>query len=142
MRNIERILGNYWIGYYLVYLVAVLVLMYRHDWTLSRWDDVELMSDIFSTAVGYALLAVVVVEGLGRMVLLIPKTVKAIMAKGHAEGHAEGLTEGRTEGREREQKRMLSALREARARGIDPDSPEFEDFLLGFGADSPDDSRQ
>ena len=141
MRNIERILGNYWIGYYLVYLVAVLVLMYRHDWTLAQWDDVELMSDIFSTVVGYALLAAVVVEGLGRMVLLIPKTVKAIMAKGHAEGHAEGLTEGRTEGRKKEQKRMLSALREARARGIDPDSPEFERFLRDFQVDGTEDVR-
>ena len=126
MRNIERILGNYWIGYYLVYLVAVLVLMYRHDWTLAQWDDVELMSDIFSTAVGYALLAAVVVEGLGRMVLLIPKTVKALVDRGRKE----------------ERKRTLLALREARARGIDPDSPEFEDFLLGFDADKPDDSRQ
>lgn len=141
MRNIERILGNYWIGYYLVYLVAVLVLMYRHDWTLAQWDNVELMSDIFSTAVGYALLAAVVVEGLGRMVLLIPKTVKAIMAKGHAEGHAEGLTEGRTEGRKEERKRTLLALREARARGIDPDSPEFERFLRDFQIDGAEDAR-
>ena len=133
MRNIERILGNYWIGYYLVYLVAVLVLMYRHDWTLSRWDDVELMADIFSTAVGYALLAVVVVEGLGRMVLLIPKTVRWIMDKGHAEGL--------TEGQKRERKRMLSALREARTRGIDPDSPEFEQFLLDFQVDGTGDDR-
>ena len=129
MRNIERILGNYWIGYYLVYLVAVLVLMYRHDWTLSRWDDVELMADIFSTAVGYALLAVVVVEGLGRMVLLIPKTVRWIMDKGHAEGRKE------------ERKRTLLALREARARGIDPDSPEFEQFLLDFQVDGTGDDR-
>lgn len=125
MRNIERILGNYWIGYYLVYLVAVLVLMYRHDWTLARWDDVELMSDIFSTAVGYALLAVVVVEGLGRMVLLIPKTVKSLVDRGRKE----------------ERKRMLSALREARARGIDPDSPEFERFLRDFQIDGAEDVR-
>ena len=115
--------------------------MYRHDWTLAQWDDVELMSDIFSAAVGYALLAAVVVEGLGRMVLLIPKAVRSIMDKGRAEGHAEGLTEGRTEGRKKEQKRMLSALREARARGIDPDSPEFERFLRDFQVDGTEDDR-
>ncbi len=125
MRNIERILGNYWIGYYLVYLVAVLVLMYRHDWTLSQWDDVELMADIFSTAVGYALLAVVVVEGLGRMVLLIPKTVRSLVDRGRKE----------------ERKRTLLALREARSRGIDPDSPEFEQFLLDFQVDGMGDDR-
>ena len=103
--------------------------MYRHDWTLAQWDDVELMSDIFSTAVGYALLAAVVVEGLGRMVLLIPKAVRSIMDK----GRAEGITE--------ERKRMLSALREARARGIDPDSPEFERFLRDFRVDGMEDDR-
>ena len=67
------------------------------------------------------------------MVLLIPKTVKAIMAM----GHAEGVTEGRKE----ERKRMLSALREARARGIDPDSPEFERFLRDFRVDGVEDVR-
>lgn len=83
------------------------------------------------------------------MELLIPRTVRAIMAKGYAEGYAEGhalgyaegLAEGRIEGRKKGRMRMLSALREARARGIDPDSPEFEQFLLDFDADKPDASR-
>ncbi len=125
MRNVERILGNYWIGYYFVYLVAVLILLYRHNWTLAQWDDVELLSNVFSTAAGYALVAVVVVEGLGRMVLLIPKTVRSILNKG----------------RQQERKRMLAAHREGRARGLDPDSPEFEELLLSFELDKPDDSR-
>ena len=99
--------------------------MYRHDWTPAQWDNVELMSDIFSTAVGYALLAVVVVEGLGRMVLLIPKTVRSLVDRGRKE----------------ERKRMLSALREARSRGIDPDSPEFERFLRDFQIDGAEDAR-
>ena len=129
MRNVERILGNYWIGYYFVYLVAVLILLYRHNWTLAQWDDVELLSNVFSTAAGYALVAVVVVEGLGRMVLLIPKTVRSILNK------------GRVEGRQEERKRMLAAHREGRARGLDPNSPEFEDLLLSFELDKPDDSR-
>ena len=145
MRNIERIIGNYWIGYYGVYLVAVLVLLYRHNWTLAQWDDIELLSKVFSTAAGYALLAVVVVEGLGRMVLLIPKTVRSIFNKGRAEGlvegRVEGLVEGRVEGRQEERKRMLAAHREARARGLDPHSPEFEDFILGFNLDKTEDTR-
>ena len=145
MRNIERILGNYWIGYYAVYLVAVLVLLYRHNWTLAQWDDVELLSAVFSTAVGYALLTVVVVEVLGKVVLIIPNTVRFIMNKGRAEGHAEGRKEGRVEGRaegqKAERKRTRLALREARDRGIAPDSPELEQFLLDFDADKPDDPR-
>ena len=83
------------------------------------------------------------------MELLIPRTVRAIMAKGYAEGYteghalgyAEGLAEGRSEGRKRRLNRMIAALRAARARGIDPDSPEFEQFLLGFDADQPDGLR-
>ena len=75
------------------------------------------------------------------MELLIPRTVRAIMAKGYAEGYAEGLAEGRSEGRKRGLKRMISALRAARDRGIDPDGPEFEQFLLGFDVDKPDDPR-
>ena len=126
-------MSNYWIGYYGVYLVAVLVLLYRHNWTLAQWDDIELLSKVFSTAAGYALLAVVVVEGLGRMVLLIPKTVRSIFNK----GRAEGLVEGRQE----ERKRMLAAHREARARGLDPHSAEFEDFILGFNLDKTEDTR-
>ena len=125
MRNVERILGNYWIGYYFVYLVAVLILLYRHNWTLAQWDDVELLSNVFSTAAGYALVAVVVVEGLGRMVLLIPKTVRSILNKG----------------RQQERKRMLAAYRETYARGIPPYTPEFEEFLLDFDPDKPDDAR-
>ena len=108
-----------------MYLVAVLILLYRHNWTLAQWDDVELLSNVFSTAAGYALVAVVVVEGLGRMVLLIPKTVRSILNKG----------------RQQERKRMLAAHREGRARGLDPDSPEFEELLLSFELDKPDDSR-
>ena len=141
MRNIERIIGNYWIGYYGVYLVAVLVLLYRHNWTLGQWDDIELLSKVFSTAAGYALFAAVVVEGLGRMVLLIPKTVRSIFNKGRVEGLAEGLAEGRVEGRQEERKRMLAAHREARARGLDPHSAEFEDFILGFNLDKTEDAR-
>ena len=74
-----------------------------------------------------------VVEVLGKVVLIIPNTVRFIMNKGRAEGQAEGMKA------ERERTRL--ALREARARGIAPDSPELEQFLLDFDADKPDDPR-
>ena len=72
-------------------------------------------------------------EVLGKVVLIIPNTVRFIMNKGRVEGQAEG--------RKAERKRTVLALREARARGIDPDSPEFEQFLLDFDPDKPDDRR-
>lgn len=59
------------------------------------------------------------------MELLIPRTVRAILNKG----------------RQAERKRLLLALREARARGIVPDTPEFEEFILGFEPDKTDDFR-
>ena len=59
------------------------------------------------------------------MELLIPRTVRAIFNRG----------------RQEERKRLLAALREARARNIVPDTPEFEEFILGFEPDKPDDSR-
>ena len=63
------------------------------------------------------------------MELLIPRTVRAIFNK------------GRVEGRQAERKRLLAALREARARSIVPDTPEFEEFILGFEPDKTDDFR-
>ena len=71
------------------------------------------------------------------MELLIPKTVRSIFNK----GRAEGLVEGRVAGRQGERKRMLAAHREARARGIVPDSPEFEDFILKFEPDKIGEAR-
>lgn len=59
------------------------------------------------------------------MELLIPRTVRAIFNKG----------------RQEERKRLRLALREARARGISPYSPEFEEFILDFDPDKTGDGR-
>ena len=75
------------------------------------------------------------------MELLIPKTVRSIFNKGRVEGLVEGRVEGRVEGSQEERKRMLAAHREARAQGLDPHSPEFEDFILNFEPDKIGDAR-
>ncbi len=86
--------------------------------------------------------AAIIAEVSGRMVLLIPKTVKAIIEKGRAEGREEGRAEGREEGREEgqaegqaegsrsERDRILSNYRQAVARGDIVGSPEIEDALF------------
>ena len=131
MKRIERIVESYWIGYYIVFAAGVAILLYRHNWTLAQWDDVDLLGDVFSTAGGEALLVVITVEVLGRMVLLIPKTVKAILEKGREEG--------RVEGREEQRKRMLEAYRDAVARGEIDGGPEIEEVLFGaVGGKRPD----
>ena len=135
MKRIERIVESYWIGYYIVFAVGVAILLYRHNWTLAQWDDVDLLGDVFSTAGGEALLVVITVEVLERMVLLIPKTVKAILEKGREEGRVEG----REEGREEQRKRMLEAYRDAVARGEIDGGPEIEEVLFGaVGGERPD----
>ena len=123
MKRIERIVESYWIGYYIVFAAGVAILLYRHNWTLAQWDDVDLLGDVFSTAGGEALLVVIIVEVLGRMVLLIPKTVKAILEKG----------------REEERRRILEAYRDAVARGEIDGGPEIEEVLFGaVGGKRPD----
>ena len=89
------------------------------------------------TAAGYARPVAIRAQGLVGMELLIPKTVRSIFNK----GRGKGLVEGRVEGRQEERKRMLAALRESRARGIIPDSSEFEDFILNFEPDKIGDAR-
>ena len=123
MKRIERIVESYWIGYYIVFAAGVAILLYRHNWTLAQWDDVDLLGDVFSTAGGEALLVVIIVEVLGRMVLLIPKTVKAILEKG----------------REEERRRILEAYRDAVARGEIDGGPAIEEVLFGaVGGERPD----
>ena len=74
--------------------------------------------------------AAIIAEVSGRMVLLIPKTVKAIIEKGRAEGREEGREEGQAEGSRSERDRILSNYRQAVARGDIVGSPEIEDALF------------
>ena len=141
MERIERVLNNYWIGYYIVFAACAGVYLYRHNWELSQWDNVGLLSDIFGASAGIALLVVISVEVLGRMVLLIPKTVRAILEKGKAEGRAEGKVEEREAQRQR--------VNEAYARfGIKvdgvlalPNTPEVKEFLRGNSDEKSTDSK-
>ena len=137
MERIERVLNNYWIGYYIVFAACAGVYLYRHNWGLSQWDNVGLLSDIFGASAGIALLVVISVEVLGRMVLLIPKTVRAILEKGRAEGKVE------------EREAQSQRVNEAYARfGIEvdgtrvlPDTPEVKEFLRGDSPEKPTDSK-
>ena len=67
------------------------------------------------------------------MVLLIPKTVKAILEKGREEG--------REQGREEQRKRMLDAYRDAVARGDIAGGPDIEEALFGDVGKKPPDSK-
>ena len=109
MSEVKSAAERYWVIYYLVYLAAAGVGLWRY-WPRLLWywrqpllqdDSIYLLAAIFGTAVGIALAVAIILEVSGRMVLLIPATVKKIKAQGHAEGKVEGHGEGREEERER-----------------------------------------
>ena len=141
MERIERVLNNYWIGYYIVFAACAGVYLYRHNWGLSQWDNVGLLSDIFGASAGIALLVVISVEVLGRMVLLIPKTVRAILEKGKAEGRAEG----KVEEREAQSQRVNEAYERfgIEVDGVQalPNTPEVKEFLRGDSDEKSTDSK-
>ena len=133
MERIERVLNNYWIGYYIVFAACAGVYLYRHNWGLSQWDNVSLLSDIFGASAGVALLVVISVEVLGRMVLLIPKTVRAILERGKAEG------------REAQSRRVNEAYERfgVEVDGVQalPNTPEVKEFLRGDSDEKSTDSK-
>ena len=141
MERIERVLNNYWIGYYIVFAACAGVYLYRHNWGLSQWDNVGLLSDIFGASAGIALLVVISVEVLGRMVLLIPKTVRAILERGKAEGRAEG----KVEEREAQSQRVNEAYERfgIEVDGVQalPNTPEVKEFLRGDSDEKSTDSK-
>ena len=128
MALFRRAVGEYWIAYYLFY-VAIAALgcwlnRTRLQWGhLLREDQVYLLAAIFGVAAGVALLAAIILEVTGRMVLLIPKA----------------WNRAKEEGRREERKRLEARYQEAYERyGVEldgvltlPRTPEVERFLAG-----------
>ncbi len=150
MKLLRMAVGEYWIIYYLVYVagVGLGVWLYQHrlHWEQVRdGDGIYLLAAIFGVSVGIALLAAIIVEVTGRMVLLIPRAWNKLKEDSRREGREAGREEGREEGREagreagREEARQESSerLKEAYERfGIEvdgvltlPRTPEVERFL-------------
>lgn len=139
MSDVKSAAERYWVIYYLVYLAAAGVGLWRY-WPRLLWywrqpllqdDSIYLLGAIFGTAVGIALAVAIILEVSGRMVLLIPATVKKIKAQGRVEGYAEGKEEGREEGRDEERERISAALAEYGVHeGSDAPIPLGADELL------------
>ena len=85
----RRAVGNYWVAYYLVYVAMAAwgfwVNRNRLDWSQLWQDDVYLLAAILGVAAGVALLTAIILEVLGRMVLLIPKAWNRAKREGRAE---------------------------------------------------------
>ena len=104
MSVIRRLAPNYWLGYYVVYIATLLFLCARHRQAILDWSDegyLFTLAAIFAVSAGTALTSAVVAEGVGYVVLLIPKRIKQLKDEGRAEGLEQGLERGRAEERER-----------------------------------------
>ena len=80
---------DYWVIYYLVYVVSVITLTVL-SWRLFSVDNyVYLLAAIFGASLGIALFTAIVSEGIGYMVLLIPRRIKDLKDQGKEEGRKE-----------------------------------------------------
>ena len=109
MEPLKSIAERYWVVYYLVYVggVAFGALRY-HPLREQGKDELYALVAVFAFAAGLALLTAIIMEVIGRMVLLIPAEIKRLKEQGRKEGRAEGREEGRRE----ERRRIAEALRQ------------------------------
>ena len=99
MEPLKSIGERYWIAYYLVYVIATGVGLWRYQpWQETGKDELYALVAIFALAAGVALLAAILLEVIGRMVLLIPA----------AWNKAKEI--GRKEGRDAERQRILDQV--------------------------------
>ena len=120
MEPLKSIGERYWIAYYLVYVIAAGVGLWRYrPWQQSGNDELYALVAIFALAAGVALLAAILMEVIGRMVLLIPAEIKRLKEIGRKEG--------RVEGRKEERQRILNEV----AQLGDQVPPEVLEILKG-----------
>jgi len=97
---LRSIAERYWVVYYLVYVGGVAFGAARyHPLREQGKDELFALVAVFALAAGLALLVAIIVEVLGRMVLLIPAAIKKI--------------------KEQERKRVAEALANAGVRSAD-----------------------
>lgn len=105
MEPLKSIAERYWVVYYLVYVAGIAFGALRyHPLQEQGKDELFALVAIFALAAGLALLVAIILEVLGRMVLLIPSEIKRL--------REQGRKEGRQEGRQEERQRIVNALRQ------------------------------
>ena len=84
---------QYWVIYYLIYVVCVVVLAGLRWQSLARGGDeaIFLLAAIFGVSVGTALLSAIILEGIGYMVLLIPDRIRKLKAEGRQENQQQWM---------------------------------------------------
>jgi hypothetical protein len=83
---LRSIAERYWVVYYLVYVAGVAFGASRyHPLREQGKDELFALVAIFALAAGLALLVAIIMEVLGRMVLLIPAEIKRLKEQGRRE---------------------------------------------------------
>ena len=103
MNVIKKFAPNYWLGYYAVYMASIIVLTARYGHLIVDGSDSEQIftaAAIFGAATGIALTSAITAEGVGYLVLLIPRRIKQIRDEGREVWLKEGIEIGRKEGLE------------------------------------------
>lgn len=101
MEVLKRLAPNYWAGYYAVYIALFAYLAFVFREPLGNWPQTESLfaaAALFAVSTGGALMAAAITEGVGYVVLLIPRRIKQIKDEGIAEGLARGRKEAFEEG--------------------------------------------
>ena len=106
---------DYWVIYYLVYVVSVFVLLVLNWRNFTAESYVYLLAAIAGASLGIALFVAIMSEGIGYMVLLIPRRIKELKDQGRKEGREEGRKEGRAEGREDANRKWMEWYRRQQA---------------------------
>ena len=99
MERVGQVLKNYWVLYYLVFIG------FSGFYLWLRWKELPggnimdragaligqygELADVFGAAVGVALFSAILTEVTGRMVLLIPATIKKLKEEGLKKGRRE-----------------------------------------------------
>lgn len=83
--DIMRGVRDYWVVYYLVYFVSVITLVALNWRSFTVENYVYLLAAIAGASIGIALFVAVVSEGIGYMVLLIPRRIRQLKNQGKRE---------------------------------------------------------
>ena len=76
---------DYWVIYYLVYIVSAIALVALHWRDFSVDSYIYLLAAIAGASLGIALFTAIVSEGVGYMVLLIPRRIRELKEAGQRE---------------------------------------------------------
>ncbi len=127
MEPIKSIAERYWIAYYLVYAIAVGLGIWRYrPLQETGRDELYALVAVFALAAGIALLAAILLEVTGRMVLLIPDAIRKIKEQGREEGRKEVQEENRRRIAE-ERRRIADAIRKIKEQGREEGRKEVQE---------------